>query len=116
MYVTFKLCGIFILCILQFLVNYGIVFWSKTISMYKIFLTQKNILRNMQGINSSSCRHRFEKLEILNIPSVYIYCLMLFVVGSLHYFQTNPSVHVINTTHNTQLHAPSVTLAATQRY
>ena len=116
MYVTFKLWGMFILCFLHTLDNYGIVFWGKTISMYKMFLTQKNISRNMQGIDCSSCRHRFEKLEVLNIPSVYIYCLMLFAVDNLHYFQTNSSVQVINTTHNTQLHVPSVTLAAIQRY
>ena len=84
--------------------------------MYKIFLTQKNIFQNMQGIDSSFCRNWFEKLEVLYTPTMYIYCLMLFAVDNLHYFQTNPSVHVINTTHNTQLHAPSVTLAAIQRY
>ena len=31
----------FILCILHFLFNYEIIFWGKTISIYKIFLTQK---------------------------------------------------------------------------
>jgi hypothetical protein len=53
-------------------------------------------LRKMQGINSSYCRHRFEKLEILNTPILYIYSIMLFAVDNLHYFQTNPSVHDIN--------------------
>ena len=72
MYITFKLWGTFIFCILHFLVNYGIIFWGKTISMYKIFLTQNNISRNMQGIDSSYRRHWFEKLEILNIPCVYL--------------------------------------------
>ena len=70
----------------------------------------------MQGINSSSCRHRFKKLEILNIPSLYIYSLMLFAVDNLHYFQTNSPVHNINTRYNNQLHVPSVTLSAIQMH
>ena len=60
----------------------------------------KNISRNMQGINSISCRHWFEKLEILNIPSLYIYQLTLFAVDNLHNFQTNSSLHNINTRYN----------------
>ena len=60
----------------------------------------KKISRNMQGVNSSSCRHRFEKLDILNIPSLYIYPLMSFAVDNLHYFQTNSSLHNINTRYN----------------
>ena len=70
----------------------------------------------MQEINSLSCRQRFEKLEILNIPSLYIYSLMLFVVDNLHNFQTNSSVRDINTRYNNQLHVPSVTLSAIQMY
>jgi hypothetical protein len=40
---------------------------------------------------------------------------MLFVVDSCHRFQTNFSVHEINTRHNNHLHIPSVTPAAIQR-
>jgi len=41
MYVTFKLWGMFNLCILHSSDDYGIIFWGKTISMYKIFVTKK---------------------------------------------------------------------------
>jgi len=52
----------------------------------------------MLGINSrSSCREWFKKLEILPIPSSYMYSLILFVVHNLHYFHANSSVHDINT-------------------
>ena len=70
----------------------------------------------MQEINSISCRQRFEKFDILNIPSLYIYSLMLFAVDNLHYFQTNSSVHNINTRYNNQLHVPSVTLSVIQMH
>jgi hypothetical protein len=54
----------------------------------------------------------YTKLEILPIPSLYIYSLMLFLVDNLHYFQTNSSVHDINTSYKNQLHIPSVRLSA----
>jgi hypothetical protein len=98
------------------LVNYGIIFWGNTSSMLKVFLTQKKILRIMLGISAwSSCRKWLKKLEILPIPSLYIYSLMLFLVDNLHYFQTNSSVHDISTIYKNQLHIPSVRLSAIQR-
>ena len=93
------------------LVNFRIILWGSTSSIHKVFLTQKKILQNMLGISSmSSCRKWFKKLEILPIPSLYIYSLMLFVVDNLHYFPTNSSVHKINTRYKNHLHIPSVRL------
>ena len=65
-YVILKICGMFILCIVQSLDNYGIIFFGggKIISMRKIFLT-----KNAVGNNSNSCRHWFKKSDILNTPS-----------------------------------------------
>jgi hypothetical protein len=94
------------------MVNYGIIFWGNTSSMRTVFLTQTKILRIMLGISArSSCRKWFKKLEILPIPSLYIYSLMLFLVDNLHYFQTN----FPNTRYKNQLHKPSVRLSAIQR-
>jgi hypothetical protein len=69
----------------------------------------------MLGIGSrSSCRKWFKKLEILPIPSLYIYFLMLFIVDNMYYFQTNASVYDTNTRYKNQLHIPSVRLSAIQ--
>ena len=57
-YQILKLWGMYVWCNLQSLNNYGII------SMHKIFLP-----KNTVGINSSSCRHCFKKLEIINTPS-----------------------------------------------
>ena len=40
---------------------------------------------------------------------------MLFVVEDLHYFQTNSSIHEINTRYKNHLQIPPVRLAAMQR-
>ena len=51
-------------------------------------------------------------MEILHLPSLYIYSLVLFVVDNMHYFQINSTVHEINTRYKNQLHIPSVRLYA----
>jgi hypothetical protein len=37
---------------------------------------------------------------------------MSFLFGNMHYFQTNSSIHEINTRYKNQLHVPSVRLTA----
>ena len=110
MYLIFKLWGLYFVHF-HSLVNYGIIFWGNTSSMYKVFLTQKRYCE----LCWSSCKKWLKKLESLHIPSLYIYSLMLFVVDNLHYFQTNSCVHKINTRHKNHLHIPSVRPAAIQR-
>jgi hypothetical protein len=53
-----------------------------------------------QGVTAGN---GFKKVEILPVPNLYIYSLMLFVVVNLHYFQTNSLVHEITTRYNNQL-------------
>jgi len=63
--------------------------------MHKVFLTQKKKILCWELVLGVLAGNDFKKLEILPIPSLYIYSLMLFVVDSLYYFQTNSSVHEI---------------------
>jgi hypothetical protein len=73
-------------------------------------------LQTVLGISSRiSGRKWFKKLEILPIPSLYIYSVLLFVVDNLHYFRTNSSVHKINTRYKNHLHIPSLRLSTIQR-
>jgi hypothetical protein len=54
----------------------------------------------------TSCRRLFKKLEILTLPSQYIYSLMSFFIGNQENFLTNSSVHSINTRNKHHLHRP----------
>jgi hypothetical protein len=63
----------------------------------------------------SSCREGFKKLDILTVPCLYIYALMLFVVKNPNTYQTNSSVHGRNIRQQNKLHAPSVRFSSIQR-
>ena len=54
---------------------------------------QKRIIRIMLGLGPrSSCGGAFRKLDILTVPSVYIYALMMFVVNNPDSFQSKSTV------------------------
>jgi hypothetical protein len=63
----------------------------------------------------TSCRRLFKKLEILTVPSQYIYSLMSFFIGTQEKFQTNSSVHNINTRNKHHLHRPVANLLCFQK-
>ena len=55
----------------------------------KIFTLQKRIIRIMMGTHQgTSCIELFKELEILTIPSQYIYLLMSFFIGNQDKFLT----------------------------
>jgi hypothetical protein len=60
-------------------VSYRIIFWENSSNSKKIINLQKRIIRIIVGENPiTSCRKLFKKLEILTVPSQYIYSLMSF--------------------------------------
>jgi len=51
---------------------------------------------------------------MLTVPCLYIYALMSFTVKNLNIYQTNTSVHGMNTRQQNKLHIPSVKLSSIQ--
>jgi len=79
--------------------------------MRNVFIIQKRAIRIMLKLGpSSSCREGFKKLDILTVPCLYIYALMLFAVN-FNIYQTNSSVHGMNTRQQNKLHILSVRLS-----
>ena len=99
------------------IVSYGIIFWGNSFNSKKIFTWQKRIIRIMVGAHpKAACRNLFKKLEILTVPSQCIYSLMrFFLIGNLEKFQTNSSVHSINTRNKHRLHRPVANLSCFQK-
>jgi hypothetical protein len=82
----------------------------------KIFALQKEIIRIMVGARPRTpCRILFTKLEILPVPCPYIFSLMNFIVNNQENFQTNSSIHNINTRNKHHLHWPNVNLSCFQK-
>ena len=78
--------------------------------------SKKRIIRIMVGAHPrNSCRRIFKNLEILTVPSQYIYSLMGFFIGNQEKFQTNSSVHNINTRNKHHLHRPVANLSCFQK-
>jgi hypothetical protein len=59
-------------------------------------------------------REGFNKLDILTVPCLYIYALMIFVVKNLDIYQTNTSVHGRNARQQNELHIALVRLPSIQ--
>jgi IS1 family transposase len=98
------------------IVQYGIIFWGNSSNSRKIFTLQKKIIRIMVGAHPrTSCRSLFKELEILPVPCQYIFSLMNFLVDNKDNFQTNSSIHSINTSNKHHLHRPIANLSCFQK-
>jgi hypothetical protein len=96
--------------------GYGIIFWGSSSSMISIFAVQKRAIGIMLRLGPrSSCREGFKKMDILTVPCLYIYALMTFVVKNHNIYQTNNSIHNLNTRQQEKLHVSSVRLFSIQR-
>jgi hypothetical protein len=70
--------------------------------MRNVFLIQKRVMLGLG--HRSSCREVFKKLDVLTVPSMYIYAMVMLVVGNPDIYQTNYTLHI-----------PSMKLSASQK-
>jgi hypothetical protein len=63
----------------------------------------------------SSCKFWFKKLDILTVPCLYIFSLAMFVINNPCYFQTNTSLHGIDTRQKSKLRKPLYKLSSIQK-
>lgn len=95
-------------------INYGIVIWgnSSKNNTLKIFRLQKKAIRYILNLKpTQSCKQSFKSLEILTVPSKYIYSTLVFVRE--HHSETflrNADTHQYNTRNKNNLYIPSTKL------
>jgi len=63
----------------------------------------------------TSRRGPFKQLEILPVPCQYILSLMNSSINSKEIFETNTSIHNINTSNKHHLHRPNPNLSCVQK-
>jgi len=62
-----------------------------------------------------SCRPLYKQLQILTLPSQYIFSLLIFVVKNKDLFLSNSEIHTIDTRNNSNLHIPHTNLTLFQK-
>jgi len=65
--------------------------------------------------NHDSCCQLSKQLQILSLPSQYIFSLLVFVNKNRGLFQSNSEIHDLNTRLNHNLHLPSTNLTLVQK-
>jgi len=94
----------------------GIIFWGNSHHSNSIFKIQRRIIRIITNTGSrDSCRHLFKQLQILSLPSQYIFSLLVFVNKNRGLFQSNSEIHDLNTRFNHNLHLPSKNLTSVHK-
>jgi hypothetical protein len=91
-------------------------FWGNSHFSTNIFKIQKRIIRIITNVGRrNSCRPLFKQLQILPLPSQYIFSLLIFVNKNRELFLSNSEIHNINTRYNNNLHLPSTNLTLVQK-
>lgn len=71
----------------QSLMSYGIIFWGGSSQAEGIFIVQKLALRTMFGMKfRSTCRGIFRSNNIMTLPGLYIFRVLLFFVKNNNYW------------------------------
>jgi len=62
------------------IISYGIIFWGNSSYSEEILKVQKRIIRIIMNlIKNASCRQPFRELNILPVPSQYVYAFIVLI-------------------------------------
>jgi hypothetical protein len=96
--------------------SYGVIFWGNSHLSNNIFKIQKRTIRIITNSGKyDSCWELFKQLQILTLPSQYMFSLLVFVAKNRHLFLSNSDIHDKNTHHNCNLHLPITNLTLVQK-
>ena len=100
----------------SYVMSYGIIFWGNSHPSNSILKIQKRIIKIIRNTsNRDSCCQLFKLLQILSLPSQYIFSLLVFVNNNRGLFQCNSEIHDLNTRFNHNLHLLSTNLTSVQK-
>lgn len=78
--------------------RYGIILWGHSSDSNRIFVTQKKCIRAICMVHPlQSCKPLFKKLNILPLPSLYIYEMSCFVKQHMNLFKKASEIYPRNT-------------------
>lgn len=107
------------------IITYGIIAWGSSTDSVRLFKLQKRAVRYIVGVNGRTCcRNIFKDLNILTIPCVFIFHLLLLAKTELsnlpslnngHYYTRNQTLLEIPK-HNLRLYEKSSRYLAIKAY
>jgi len=97
------------------IMSHGIIFLGNSHLSSNIFKLQKRIRIITDKSKRDSCRHLYKQLQILTLPSQYIFSLLVYVAKNRDLFLSNSEIHDINTRNNYNLHLPTTNLTLVQK-
>lgn len=87
-------------------ISYGITIWgsSHQLLLKNIFKLQKRGIRYLQKIKQNdTCKPHFKELQIMTVPSLYIYQTVLFIQNNKQNYPTLGRTHQYTTRNRQQL-------------
>jgi hypothetical protein len=95
---------------------YGLIFWGNRTHSSRVSKLQKRAARIMVWAGSrASCRKIFSFLQILPLPSQYLYSLVMFVVNNMELFAENSELYATVARNSSNLHFTISNLTAFQK-
>lgn len=74
--------------------RYGIIFWGISPHASRLFKLQKRAVRNIVGATRlQSCKPIFKNLNLLPLPCIYIYEVLVYIKNNLAEFISNSDIH-----------------------
>jgi hypothetical protein len=95
------------------IMSHGIIFGGNSHLNSNFFKIIIRIITNKS--KHDSCRHLYKQLQILTVPSQYIFPLLVFVAKNRDLFLSNSEIHDINTRNNYNLHLPTTNVTLVQK-
>lgn len=91
--------------------SYGITVWGSSAASRNVFLAQKRIIRCMGTLSPrQSCKSLFKEWNILTMPSIYIYELLIYIYKNKQDFPCNHDIHSYQTRNNNKFYIPRFSL------
>lgn len=95
---------------------YGMLLWGRATDVESIFVLQKRAIRAIYGLKTrDSLREKFKTINIMTVPSQYIYENIMYVRKNLLLFRRGCDIHDRNTRNKFKLLAVRTRLSKVQK-
>lgn len=98
------------------IVNNSILLWGSTGHSQRVFRIQKKCIRMIMGTSSREhCKPLFRKLQLMTVPSLFIYNCLLFAKNNIQKLELQSNMHSYFTRGNTSVRIPYHRMSLTQQ-